>query len=131
MVCMDGFILTHAIEGINVPDQKQVDKFLPSFVPRQILDPENPISIGAMVGPEAFTEVRYLAHQKQKEALLMCMTAMGRHVAKQVADNAGLELGLDGGDRGGGVEAAGRRAGLAHLVLARGIAGRTPNHDRG
>ena len=69
MVCMDGFILTHAIEGINVPDQKQVDKFLPSFVPRQILDPENPISIGAMVGPEAFTEVRYLAHQKQKETL--------------------------------------------------------------
>ena len=69
MVCMDGFILTHAIEGIDVPDQKQVDKFLPSFTPRQILDPENPISIGAMVGPEAFTEVRYLAHQKQKEAL--------------------------------------------------------------
>jgi len=69
MVCMDGFILTHAIEGIDVPDQKQVDKFLPSFNPRQILDPENPISIGAMVGPEAFTEVRYLAHQKQKEAL--------------------------------------------------------------
>ena len=69
MVCMDGFILTHAIEGIDVPEQKQVDKFLPSFAPRQILDPENPISIGAMVGPEAFTEVRYLAHQKQKEAL--------------------------------------------------------------
>ena len=69
MVCMDGFILTHAIEGIDVPDQKQVDKFLPPFVPRQILDPEDPISIGAMVGPEAFTEVRYIAHQKQKEAL--------------------------------------------------------------
>ncbi len=69
MVCMDGFFLTHAIEGIDVPEQKQVDKFLPSFAPRQILDPENPISIGAMVGPEAFTEVRYLAHQKQKEAL--------------------------------------------------------------
>ena len=69
MVCMDGFILTHAIEGIDVPDQKQADKFLPPFVPRQILDPENPVSIGAMVGPEAFTEVRYLAHQKQKDAL--------------------------------------------------------------
>lgn len=69
MVCMDGFILTHAIEGIDVPEQKQVDKFLPPFVPRQILDPEDPISIGAMVGPEAFTEVRYIAHKKQKEAL--------------------------------------------------------------
>jgi pyruvate ferredoxin oxidoreductase alpha subunit len=66
---MDGFILTHAIEGIDVPDQKQVDKFLPPFVPRQILDPEAPISIGAMVGPEAFTEVRYIAHKKQKEVL--------------------------------------------------------------
>ena len=69
MVCMDGFILTHAIEGIDVPEQKQADKFLPPFVPRQVLDPEDPISIGAMVGPEAFTEVRYIAHQKQKEAL--------------------------------------------------------------
>ncbi len=69
MVCMDGFILTHAIEGIDVPDQKQADKFLPPFVPRQVLDPEDPVSIGAMVGPEAFTEVRYLAHQKQKDAL--------------------------------------------------------------
>ncbi len=69
MVCMDGFILTHAIEGIDVPDQKQVDKFLPPFVPRQVLDPEDPVSIGAMVGPEAFTEVRYIAHKKQKEAL--------------------------------------------------------------
>ena len=69
MVCMDGFILTHAIEGIDVPEQKQVDKFLPPFVPRQVLDPEDPISIGAMVGPEAFTEVRYIAHKKQKEAL--------------------------------------------------------------
>ncbi len=69
MVCMDGFILTHAIEGIDVPEQEQADKFLPPFVPRQVLDPEDPISIGAMVGPEAFTEVRYIAHQKQKEAL--------------------------------------------------------------
>ena len=69
MVCMDGFILTHAIEGIDVPEQKQVDKFLPPFVPRQVLDPEDPVSIGAMVGPEAFTEVRYIAHKKQKEAL--------------------------------------------------------------
>ena len=69
MVCMDGFILTHAFERIDVPDQAQVDEFLPPFEPRQILDPANPKSIGAMVGPEAFTEVRYLAHHKQMEAL--------------------------------------------------------------
>ena len=69
MVCMDGFILTHAYERVDMPTQQQVDAYLPPFAPRQILDPDEPISIGAMVGPEAFTEVRYLAHAKQMEAL--------------------------------------------------------------
>jgi len=69
MVCMDGFILTHAYERVDVPEQSQVDKFLPPFVPRQVLDPSNPVSIGAMVGPEAFTEVKYMAHMKNQLAL--------------------------------------------------------------
>ncbi|RLW57985.1 MAG: pyruvate ferredoxin oxidoreductase [gamma proteobacterium symbiont of Stewartia floridana] len=69
MVCVDGFILTHAYERMDIPQQEQVDRFLPPFVPRQVLDPADPISMGAMVGPEAFTEVRYLAHHKQMQAL--------------------------------------------------------------
>ncbi|MFW5834142.1 MAG: transketolase C-terminal domain-containing protein, partial [Pseudomonadota bacterium] len=69
MVCMDGFILTHAYERLEIPDQAAVDAFLPPFQPRQVLDPAAPYSIGAMVGPEAFTEVRYLAHDKQIQAL--------------------------------------------------------------
>ncbi len=69
MVCMDGFILTHAFEGVEIPTQEQVDAFLPPYDPRQVLDPAEPVSIGAMVGPEAFEEVRYLAHVKQLEAL--------------------------------------------------------------
>ena len=69
MVCMDGFILTHAVEGVDLLDQATVDAFLPPYDPRQILDPDNPVSIGAMVGPEAFQEVRYLAHLRQLDAL--------------------------------------------------------------
>lgn len=69
MVCMDGFILTHAYEQIDVPDQADVDKYLPTFNPRQILNPADPVSIGAMVGPEAFTEVKYMSHMKNIEAL--------------------------------------------------------------
>ena len=69
MVCMDGFILTHAYDRVDVPTQEQVDAYLPRFEPRQILDPAEPVTIGAMVGPEAFTEVRYLAHHKQLRAL--------------------------------------------------------------
>jgi len=69
MVCMDGFILTHAYERVDVPAQDQVDAYLPPYEPRQVLDPAEPVSIGAMVGPEAFMEVRYLAHAKQMRAL--------------------------------------------------------------
>jgi pyruvate ferredoxin oxidoreductase alpha subunit len=69
MVCMDGFILTHAYERVDVPEQAQVDAYLPPYEPRQVLDPREPVSIGAMVGPEAFTEVRYLAHAKQLQAI--------------------------------------------------------------
>ena len=69
MVCMDGFILTHAYERVDMPTQEQVDAFLPPFDPRQVLDPQDPVSMGAMVGPEAFMEVRYLAHAKQMQAL--------------------------------------------------------------
>jgi pyruvate ferredoxin oxidoreductase alpha subunit len=69
MVCMDGFILTHAYERVDLPTQEQVDAYLPPYEPRQVLDPADPVSIGAMVGPEAFMEVRYLAHAKQRQAL--------------------------------------------------------------
>jgi pyruvate ferredoxin oxidoreductase alpha subunit len=69
MVCVDGFILTHAYDRVDIPSQSQVDAFLPPFEPRQVLDPKQPVSMGAMVGPEAFTEVRYLAHHKQLRAL--------------------------------------------------------------
>lgn len=69
MVCVDGFILTHAVEVVDLPEEEDVKKFLPPFEPRQMLDPKQPLSIGAMVGPEAFTEVRYLAHHRQMEAL--------------------------------------------------------------
>ncbi|HUN78564.1 MAG TPA: hypothetical protein VMU32_06580 [Solirubrobacteraceae bacterium] len=69
MVCMDGFILTHAYEEVDLPNQEQVDAFLAPYEPRQVLDPAEPITIGAMVGPEAFMEVKYLAHVKQMQAL--------------------------------------------------------------
>ena len=69
MVCVDGFVLTHSVEPLDVPSQEAVDRFLPPYQPVQVLDTHDPVSIGAMVGPDAFTEVRYLAHAKQMQAL--------------------------------------------------------------
>src|SRR6187431_2117901 len=69
MVCMDGFVLTHAVEPLEIPSQEKIDAFLPAYEPRQVLDPDDPVTIGAMVGPEAFAEVKYLMHAKQMQAL--------------------------------------------------------------
>ncbi len=88
MVCMDGFILTHATERVDLPTQKQVDAFLPAYEPRQVLDPDEPYSIGAMVGPEAFQEVRYLAHARQLTAL-GCIGELGAEFAEAFGRDSG------------------------------------------
>ena len=88
MVCMDGFLLTHASERADIPDPGQVDAFLPRYDPRQVLDPAEPVSIGAMVGPEAFTEVRYLAYERMRRAL---------QVIPAVADEFDAEFGRPSG----------------------------------
>jgi pyruvate ferredoxin oxidoreductase alpha subunit len=90
MVCMDGFILTHAYDQVDIPDQAEVDEFLPPFQPRQVLDPTAPLSMGAMVGPEAFTEVRYLAHHKQLEALELISKQAAEFEAIFGRDSGGL-----------------------------------------
>jgi pyruvate ferredoxin oxidoreductase alpha subunit len=88
MVCMDGFVLTHAYERVDVPTQEQVDAFLPRFEPRQVLDPDEPVTIGAMVGPEAFAEVKCLAYAKQLQGLDAIPA-----VAAEFADAFGRESG--------------------------------------
>ena len=65
MVCVDGFILTHAYDRVDIPSQEEVDDFLPKYVPSVELSVENPLAIGTMVPPEYFMEVRYLEHEKQ------------------------------------------------------------------
>lgn len=88
MVCMDGFVLTHAVERVDVPEPEQVDAFLPPFTPVQRLDPDDPVTIGAMVGPEAFTEVRYLAHRRQLDAVGV-VERVGREFAQVFGRESG------------------------------------------
>ena len=90
MVCMDGYILTHAYESVDLPDHTLVDAFLPPFSPVQVLDPSDPISIGAMVGPEAFTEVKYLAHQQHLRALTLVPEIAGAFAQQFQRPSGGL-----------------------------------------
>ena len=90
MVCVDGFILTHAYERVDVPSQEEVDRFLPAYEPVQVLDPDEPVSIGAMVGPEAFAEVRYLQHHKQSRALELIPVMQAEFERQFGRDSGGL-----------------------------------------
>ena len=90
MVCVDGFILTHAYERVDIPTQEQVDAYLPPYQPRQALDPDEPVSIGAMVGPEAFFEVRYLQHARQLQALALIPGFAAEFKARFGRDSGGL-----------------------------------------
>ncbi len=63
MVCVDGFTLTHTLEPLELPSQEAVDAFLPPYAFSRALDPRAPLSLGTLVGPDYFTESRYLHHQ--------------------------------------------------------------------
>lgn len=69
MVGMDGFVLTHGIETVDIPAQEQVDKFLPAYNPLYKLDPENPITLGPLVDPEYYLETRYAIQKTFDETL--------------------------------------------------------------
>ncbi|MEI6288199.1 MAG: pyruvate ferredoxin oxidoreductase [bacterium] len=63
MVNMDGFILTHVVEPVDIPETKNIKKFLPPYQPEIYLDPKNPLTLGAYVGPQDYLEMRQALHQ--------------------------------------------------------------------
>ena len=66
IVNMDGFMLSHMIEPVEYWEQEQVNKFLPEFKPVFRLDPDKPVTIGALGMPNVFTEVK----MSQDQALI-------------------------------------------------------------
>jgi pyruvate ferredoxin oxidoreductase alpha subunit len=92
MVCMDGYVLTHTLEPVELPNQEDVDRFLPPYNPTYRLDPDDPFTMGAMVGPDAYMESRYHVHMDMMEA---------RSVIERVADEFNE---IFGRHRGGLVE---------------------------
>ena len=69
MVCMDGFVLTHVYEPVELLDKELAREFLPAYQPADILDPANPKTFGAFADPSTFTEFRYQQFEAQLKAL--------------------------------------------------------------
>ncbi|MFO7991494.1 MAG: pyruvate synthase subunit PorA [Thermoplasmata archaeon] len=60
MVGIDAFVLTHTIEGVDVPAQEDVDDFLPQYKPvAGTLDPKKPATFGSFGTPEYYQEFKY------------------------------------------------------------------------
>ncbi len=58
MPCIDGFVLTHTVEPVEIPEQQDVDSFLPPYEPDVILDPARPAMIGTFMPAEYIMELR-------------------------------------------------------------------------
>lgn len=69
MVCLDGFVLTHVYENVDMPSQQEVDKFLPKRKPLFILDPAKPITMGAVGGPDSYFEMKVMQHEDMRNAI--------------------------------------------------------------
>ena len=68
MVVIDAFFLSHTFEPIDVPDQQQVDRFLPTATPRFRLDTAAPCAFNQLVTPAAYMEMRYNTQLAMDEA---------------------------------------------------------------
>ncbi len=55
MVCQDGYFVSHIPGKCSIPDQSQVDEFLPAYKLPHPLDPKRPISHGPQIRPDQGT----------------------------------------------------------------------------
>jgi pyruvate ferredoxin oxidoreductase alpha subunit len=69
MVNMDGFILTHAFEPVELMDQKMADEFLPPYKPKVYLTTKNPVTFGILAEPAYYMETRYRLQQAIQASL--------------------------------------------------------------
>ena len=58
MVHVDGFYLTHVVEPIDMPEQSEVDQFIPSSRYPLPLDPDKPVTMGAFAPPILYPEAK-------------------------------------------------------------------------
>jgi pyruvate ferredoxin oxidoreductase alpha subunit len=84
MINMDGFILTHAVEPIEIPGQKEVDEFLPPYQPEYCLDVKAPKTFGNLAEPQWYAETRYKLQETMEDS---------KAVIEKVADDFKAKFG--------------------------------------
>jgi pyruvate/2-oxoacid:ferredoxin oxidoreductase alpha subunit len=71
MVNLEGFILSPTYEIVDIPEQGEIDRFLPPSPPRECLDVDDPLMFGATT--DFYINFRYKMHEEMKKARAICL----------------------------------------------------------
>lgn len=69
MICHEGFILSHTSMPVEIPDQSEINEFLPPYNPSWELDVDKPVTHGSLIYPEWYMEFRYFMHEALENAI--------------------------------------------------------------
>ena len=69
MVNLDGFILTHTYEQVNVPDKAQADAFLPKYETENCFDFAHPKNMAFSAGPDTNYIFKFKEHDAFRRAV--------------------------------------------------------------
>lgn len=88
MVHLDGFHLTHVVEPLILPEQSEVDNFLPAIDYPLPLDPSKPVAMGDFAPPFIFTEAKWAQQMNltnSKDVILECWKDFGNEFKRHYA----------------------------------------------
>lgn len=90
MVCVDGFILTHTVDPVELISQEEANEFLPPFTPvNAYLRTDDPMSLGTLADPAHYLEIRY-----DLEKAVNASKELIEEVGKEYGDKFGRYYGL-------------------------------------
>ncbi len=72
MVNLDGFVLTHTYETVDIPEQNQADRFLPPYVTDNCVDFDKPKNMAFSAGPDT----NYIFKYKEHNGILMAKSVI-------------------------------------------------------
>lgn len=82
MICQDGFITSHSIENIELLETEKVRDFIGEYDPHtNLLDPENPMSVGPMD-----LQPYLMEHKKQQQVAMSNALKVIADISKEFGD---------------------------------------------
>ncbi|MFA6146008.1 MAG: pyruvate ferredoxin oxidoreductase [Patescibacteria group bacterium] len=89
MVCQDGFIASHNLEGVKVYDDKIIKNFVGDYTPENyLLNLKKPLTIGAFVMPDYYFEIKKQVADAMNEAKKVYLK-IGQELKKITGNNYG------------------------------------------